>query len=76
MLLKDLREQLKGALELEANNVYIERVMELLEGFYRYSAGPETEDDLYTTIIHNDLWINNIMLKYGKFIPYISFNCN
>lgn len=49
--------------------------MELLEEFYQYCAGPEAKDGPYTSIVHCDLWINNIMLKYGKkYILFIFLN--
>lgn len=59
-------EQLTSALPSHQHAECIEDILELLDEFYRQSSGPEAEDDLYTTIVHCDLWINNILLKYGN----------
>lgn len=30
-----------------------------------FVAKPDKEDDLFTSIVHCDMWINNLMIQYG-----------
>ncbi|KAH8353396.1 hypothetical protein KR084_010732 [Drosophila pseudotakahashii] len=43
----------------------VKRVKELLDIFDAFQAGKDVEDGPFTTLVHGDLWINNMMLKYG-----------
>ncbi|XP_017004717.2 uncharacterized protein [Drosophila takahashii] len=44
----------------------VKRVKELLDIFDAFQAGKDVEDGLFTTLVHGDLWINNMMLKYDE----------
>ena len=59
-LLDDVTEATGG------NEIILQRVKELIEDYNAVMNSPDKEDDLYTTIVHFDMWINNLMIKYGK----------
>ncbi|XP_017126455.1 uncharacterized protein LOC108145501 [Drosophila elegans] len=44
----------------------VNRVKELLDIFDAFQAGKDVDDGPFTTIVHGDLWINNMMLKYDE----------
>ncbi|KAM7342403.1 uncharacterized protein ACRADG_009844 isoform 1-T2 [Cochliomyia hominivorax] len=48
------------------NATVMQRVRELIEEYNILTNSPEREDDLYTTIVHFDIWINNLMIKYDN----------
>ncbi|XP_065369198.1 uncharacterized protein LOC135961600 [Calliphora vicina] len=48
------------------DEVILQRVRELIEDYNNLMSSPDKEDDLYTTIVHFDMWINNIMIKYDE----------
>lgn len=49
------------------NADYVERAKELMKEYDQFVSKPDKEDDLYTSVVHCDLWINNLMIQYGKF---------
>lgn len=53
------------------NEIILQRIKELIEEYDNLMNSAEKEDDLYTTIVHFDMWINNLMIKYGKLINKI-----
>ncbi|XP_017065565.2 uncharacterized protein LOC108104171 [Drosophila eugracilis] len=44
----------------------VDRVKELLDIFDVFQASKDVEDGPFTTLVHGDLWINNMMLKYDE----------
>ncbi|EDV30802.1 uncharacterized protein Dana_GF15043 [Drosophila ananassae] len=58
-VLKDIR-----AVATEEKDV--ERVKELLGLYDDFQAGKDEEDGPFTSLVHGDLWINNMMLKYDE----------
>ncbi|EDX03176.1 uncharacterized protein LOC6730410 [Drosophila simulans] len=44
----------------------VNRVKELLDIFQAFQASNDVDDGPFTTLVHGDLWINNMMLKYGE----------
>ncbi|XP_075153682.1 uncharacterized protein LOC142227167 [Haematobia irritans] len=48
------------------NEDYVSRFKQLMQEFDDFFARPDAKDDLYTTLAHCDLWINNLMLKYDE----------
>lgn len=63
-VLKDIR-----AVATEEKDV--ERVKELLGLYDDFQAGKDEEDGPFTSLVHGDLWINNMMLKYGEFQSFL-----
>ncbi|XP_061386963.1 uncharacterized protein LOC133321912 [Musca vetustissima] len=69
---EEVKQQMDGDLIKEIslatnnNENYINRFKELMEEYDEFLTQPDAEDDLYTTIVHCDLWINNLMLKYDE----------
>ncbi|XP_022222453.1 uncharacterized protein LOC111074116 [Drosophila obscura] len=53
---------IKSATNGDENDV--KRVKELLDQFDAFQAGKDVEDGPFTTLVHGDLWINNLMVKY------------
>lgn len=53
------------SLATDNNENYINRFVELMKEYDEFLTQDDAKDDLYTTIVHCDLWINNLMLKYG-----------
>ncbi|KAH8282181.1 hypothetical protein KR054_006038 [Drosophila jambulina] len=49
----------------------VERVKELQEAFDAFQAGKDVEDGPFTSLVHGDLWINNMMVKYGSNKVYL-----
>ncbi|XP_068141602.1 LOW QUALITY PROTEIN: uncharacterized protein [Drosophila tropicalis] len=43
----------------------VKRVEELLQIYSEFQAGKDVEDGPFTTLVHGDLWINNLMIKYN-----------
>ncbi|XP_073827322.1 uncharacterized protein [Musca autumnalis] len=54
------------AIATDNNENYINRFKELMKEYDEFLSQPDAKDDLYTTISHCDLWINNLMLKYDE----------
>ncbi|XP_030380551.1 uncharacterized protein LOC115628530 [Scaptodrosophila lebanonensis] len=46
------------------NEIDVKRVQELQELFDAYQESADVDDGPFTTIVHGDLWINNMMVKY------------
>ncbi|XP_017046188.1 uncharacterized protein LOC108091478 [Drosophila ficusphila] len=44
----------------------VKRVEELLIEFDAFQASKDVDDGPFTTLVHGDLWINNMMLKYNE----------
>ncbi|XP_049317347.1 uncharacterized protein LOC105229305 isoform X1 [Bactrocera dorsalis] len=62
----EMRSELREDLQLATNNNE-EAINEILERFQVYDKWleqSEAVDGLYTSLVHCDLWINNIMFKY------------
>ncbi|XP_034125256.1 uncharacterized protein LOC117581897 [Drosophila guanche] len=57
-LLADIKTAANG------NETDVKRVKELLDKFDEFQAGKDVADGPYTTLVHGDLWINNLMVKY------------
>ncbi|XP_016979361.1 uncharacterized protein LOC108044746 [Drosophila rhopaloa] len=58
-LLKDI----KAATSDESD---VSRIKELMAMYDAFQAGKDVDDGLFTTLVHGDLWINNMMLKYDE----------
>ncbi|XP_005181822.1 uncharacterized protein LOC101893585 [Musca domestica] len=54
------------SLATDNNENYINRFVELMKEYDEFLTQDDAKDDLYTTIVHCDLWINNLMLKYDE----------
>ncbi|KAI9585535.1 uncharacterized protein LOC119632912 [Glossina fuscipes] len=66
---KQLEKDILEQVSIATNNTdrYVEGVRELYRDLQKYrDSVDEVKDNLYTTITHCDLWINNIMLKYDE----------
>ncbi|XP_023297100.2 uncharacterized protein LOC111679738 [Lucilia cuprina] len=48
------------------DEIILQRVRELINEYNNLMSSPDKEDDLYTTIVHFDMWINNLMIKYDE----------
>ncbi|KAH8357070.1 hypothetical protein KR200_009912 [Drosophila serrata] len=44
----------------------VKRVTELQDAYDAFQAEKDEEDGLFTSLVHSDLWINNMMVKYGE----------
>ncbi|KAH8333666.1 hypothetical protein KR059_002020 [Drosophila kikkawai] len=44
----------------------VARVKELQEAFDAFQADKDEEDGPFTSLVHGDLWINNMMVKYDE----------
>ncbi|XP_020799093.1 uncharacterized protein LOC110176935 [Drosophila serrata] len=44
----------------------VKRVTELQDAYDAYQAEKDEEDGLFTSLVHSDLWINNMMVKYDE----------
>ncbi|KAH8329494.1 hypothetical protein KR074_011908 [Drosophila pseudoananassae] len=49
----------------------VARVTELLSLYDDFQADKDEEDGPFTSLVHGDLWINNLMLKYGRFLRFL-----
>lgn len=58
-LLKDIRAVTSDERDLK-------RVKDLLDEFDAFQAAKDPEDGPWTSLVHGDLWINNMMVKYGR----------
>ncbi|XP_002020945.2 uncharacterized protein LOC6595597 isoform X1 [Drosophila persimilis] len=59
----DILTDIKSATNGDESDV--KRVKELLDKFDAFQAGKDVEDGPFTTLVHGDLWINNLMVKYN-----------
>ncbi|XP_002087381.3 uncharacterized protein LOC6526259 [Drosophila yakuba] len=59
-------EILKDIKSVTSDEREVNRVKELLKMFQDFQAGSDVDDGPFTTLVHGDLWINNMMLKYGE----------
>ncbi|KAM7352836.1 uncharacterized protein ACRADG_005201 isoform 1-T2 [Cochliomyia hominivorax] len=48
------------------NDNCVERVKEMMKEYDTFVAQPDKEDDLFTSIVHCDMWINNLMIQYDE----------
>lgn len=48
------------------NANYVERAKQLMKEYDDFISQPDKEDGLFTSIVHCDLWINNLMVQYSK----------
>ncbi|XP_023307518.2 uncharacterized protein LOC111689277 [Lucilia cuprina] len=60
----ELYQEVANATNNNANCV--ERVKELMQEYDSFVAKPDKEDDLFTSIEHCDMWINNLMIQYDE----------
>lgn len=65
---KQFENQLFADVAVATNNdpLILKRVKELTQEYNRLLNSPDRPDDLFTTTVHFDMWINNFMIKYGK----------
>ncbi|XP_037711092.1 uncharacterized protein LOC119548078 [Drosophila subpulchrella] len=59
-------EILKDIMSVTSDERDVIRVKELLDIFDAFQASKDAEDGPFTTLVHGDLWINNMMLKYDE----------
>ncbi|XP_037960911.1 uncharacterized protein LOC119690012 [Teleopsis dalmanni] len=64
----EMNEETYKEVERSTNNneKTVARVRKLMEIYDDFLAGPNKKDGLFTTIMHNDMWINNLMVQYDK----------
>lgn len=62
-------EELYGDVAIATDNdeSILRRVRELVDCLNESMSLPEKEDDHFSTIVHFDMWVNNLMIKYGKY---------
>ncbi|XP_016968670.1 uncharacterized protein LOC108036834 [Drosophila biarmipes] len=59
-------EILKDIMLVTSDERDVDRVKELQGIFDAFQASKDVEDGPFTTLVHGDLWINNMMLKYDE----------
>ncbi|KAH8244581.1 hypothetical protein KR038_007337 [Drosophila bunnanda] len=59
-------EQMKDIQAVASDERDVKRVKELQDAYDAYQAEKDEEDGPFTSLVHSDLWINNMMVKYGK----------
>ncbi|XP_054744206.1 uncharacterized protein LOC129248610 isoform X1 [Anastrepha obliqua] len=62
----EMRREVSEDLQLATNNneAAIEEIMKLFKLYDDWLEQPESVDGPYTSLVHCDLWINNIMFRY------------
>lgn len=63
LFLKEVHEDLQ--LATNNNEEAVNEILERIQMYDEWLEQPEAADGLYTSLVHCDMWINNIMFKYG-----------
>ncbi|XP_036327743.1 uncharacterized protein LOC118740355 [Rhagoletis pomonella] len=61
-----MRKEIVEDLQIATHNddTAVDEILELFELYDRWLEQPEAVDGLYTSLVHCDMWINNIMFRY------------
>ncbi|XP_036225481.1 uncharacterized protein [Bactrocera oleae] len=62
----EMRREVHEDLQLATNNneEAVNEILERIQMYDEWLEQPEAADGLYTSLVHCDMWINNIMFKY------------